>query len=722
MSGIVPGEGETDIIVTYTPKEYVTANMTIQLSISQFNTEPMPCHITASCTPVVKQITAKSIKDLDDLYKQTKIFDPRCISPLQMARRRQKSTYRKLPEREVEYEGFQFPTKLNTQHAVNSVLMQEKGKLKVKDLREAVLAKSDSKEDSSKSSDSLSAAESTRQMKEAAFEKIVRQDVVEERANQLRWQVHLGLDPISDEARVAIAEQRKNASFVYKYTKRKEPFVDQELLRPSGKRTCQRTRRKANETNRQAAHFDLYKNNSWSVRHRALSRFQQAARTVLIRCRADKKVKMLQKMVEDFKAGITPDQFPVVGSTVDLPTGTSPFQVEVHDHNGFELCDPTDALSSAFTPTNVKPFTFPVYVSPDTKDDIAPDALGEVPYKPTEVMAQRDVPYQKLVVPKYYELAGYTRHSVYECLKNYVPPGLVRQLRVGAEDEIIRGTFAPQAIFGDEKTTKEAPSVLSAEEAPLTLSDSVSMGPSEAGNSTKSVEKQSSSGLIPPSGLFKNPPTHRLYIFNRMPGIVEHSIPLEHSEIDPDFHLCPIPRYTMLPKAKKFLNRQDVIKGTMLWKKFSSHGLNYLSNTPTLSNTWLPRWSDCLSQAMTPHCTPELLMELPEDDKQNLLTEEEASGGAFPLLTAAMVASHFPTEKDLLQEYNKLMEEEGSPKKEEYISSSRFPTYNSDCATRLGTTMRDEREMLEASSKGIYNKLGERTSELAKLCDFDLDD
>lgn len=39
-------------------------------------------------------------------------------------------------EREIEYDGFQFPTKLHTQQAVNSVLMQEKGKLKVKDLRE----------------------------------------------------------------------------------------------------------------------------------------------------------------------------------------------------------------------------------------------------------------------------------------------------------------------------------------------------------------------------------------------------------------------------------------------------------------------------------------------------------------------------------------------------------------------------------------------------------
>jgi len=53
----------------------------------------------------------------------------------------------------------------------------------------------------------------------------------------------------------------------------------------------------------EAASFDLYKNKFWSVRHRALFRFQQAARTVLVRKRAEKKTALLRKMIEEFRNG-----------------------------------------------------------------------------------------------------------------------------------------------------------------------------------------------------------------------------------------------------------------------------------------------------------------------------------------------------------------------------------------------------------------------------------
>uniref|UniRef100_H2Z575 Abnormal spindle-like microcephaly-associated protein ASH domain-containing protein n=1 Tax=Ciona savignyi TaxID=51511 RepID=H2Z575_CIOSA len=80
LSGIVPGEGETDIAVTFTPMEYVTAHMTMQLVISQFNTKPFLCDVTASCSPSAALKLTKSVKDLDEMYRQTKLLDPRCLS------------------------------------------------------------------------------------------------------------------------------------------------------------------------------------------------------------------------------------------------------------------------------------------------------------------------------------------------------------------------------------------------------------------------------------------------------------------------------------------------------------------------------------------------------------------------------------------------------------------------------------------------------------------
>ena len=47
---------------------------------------------------------------------------------------------------------------------------------------------------------------------------------------------------------------------------------------------------------------------------------------------------------------------------------------------------------------NIKRATFPSYVPPNVKDDMAPDALGSVPFKPTEVVVKRKVPYFNLKV------------------------------------------------------------------------------------------------------------------------------------------------------------------------------------------------------------------------------------------------------------------------------------------------------------------------------------
>jgi hypothetical protein len=69
------------------------------------------------------------------------------------------------------------------------------------------------------------------------------------------------------------------------------------------------------------------------------------------------------------------------------------------------------------------------------------------------------------------------------------------------------------------------------------------------------------------------------------------------------------------------LEKKDVIKGIMTWKKFPSQGLTTLSNTPTLTDVWVPRWSNTFGTDILPIETPPLLAGLPEDDKENLLEE-----------------------------------------------------------------------------------------------------
>ena len=69
-------------------------------------------------------------------------LDPHSISPVSVARRkkrtktRQRTSSREVAVKELERDGVRFASNLDTQHSVNTVLMQQAGKLKAKDLRD----------------------------------------------------------------------------------------------------------------------------------------------------------------------------------------------------------------------------------------------------------------------------------------------------------------------------------------------------------------------------------------------------------------------------------------------------------------------------------------------------------------------------------------------------------------------------------------------------------
>lgn len=679
MSGIIPANGEAQVHVTFSPIEFHTACMRIQLVISQFNSNPIVCTFTGSSVPgLLQEETLKKHSFQLDESKET-MLDPQSITPIERARKKKRGSDLSPSnvKQEIDYHGFKFPAQMNSPYAVSQVLNQQPGKLRAKDLREVIVTK-DAKDEKPKVA--------TRQMKEAKFEHQVRQNVYEERQNQLRWQSKLGDKQITTESRAKILSERNQAWYTYRYKHRGDPIEDEEYTRQCIKCTFKRTVRDKDSLPQEIAQFDMYTNDMWFRRHSMLSRFAQAARKIIIRQRAANKLKSLNTLLEGWKR---------------MPHILDNVAVEQSSHNLENEKKDTSFDSLGISADKIKQHSFATYVPPNVKDDMAPDALGSVSYKPTEVVVKRKVPYFSLKVPQQYKLNCYKANNVQEVASGYVSLNMSKPLRTGAEDEVIT---LPSALVVKEISAvnrKQGSLVLDhIKEGAVTLKETVD-------NSKLAI-----ASLVPPPALFQPMEYPPLHIFNPAPGlqIFEASVP--YAETDSDFHLCPLPRYfrkdyntnVHASTQRKYLDREDVIRGIMTWKKFPSQGLTSLSNTPTLTNVWVPRWDDPFDSELLPRDVPPLLDCLPPDDTDNIVDEKEDDDGRCTSrmtvsLTPEMVNAQFPIVDPSLSAEEK-------PSIEVFPQGNKMPSTNIPVSAQ-GPVPREKREEeLEYFMTKKYNRLG----------------
>ncbi|XP_066517148.1 cilia- and flagella-associated protein 221 [Hoplias malabaricus] len=397
LSGVIPANGKTDFTVTFTPHQYGTAEITLQLVISQFNSKPFICTLTASCLPHLTLKQSEKYEESEDVFVKGQNTDVRVTLP---------AAFRlKQNNKNKDDQYLQSPVLNVSSHAgFAKMLIQHQDNISYKDLHETM--------------SQTKMEHQMRQTRAASFENQVRVNAQKEKAKHLRWQVNLGDELTSTEQKMKILKKQEFEAVEYK-TKKNTSCREMNFAGTLPKLSSQRVQRNAGQLPDCIPAFCVYGNSSLEVRQRMLRLFQQAVRKVILQRRMKNRLSLLQKLASEMKRQVRGE--------IDRGVSEKPLLM----------------MSSEM----LVPFTLPIFGPENQPDELAVDQLGYVHVRPFRASLTTCIPFFILKVPQNYKLKGYQKMSAYDTGSSFVSSELRRPLRTGAQDELLSAVMCHTPEF-----------------------------------------------------------------------------------------------------------------------------------------------------------------------------------------------------------------------------------------------------------------------------------
>eukprot|EP00439_Symbiodinium_sp_Y106_P081206 s1258_g20.t1 len=308
LAGVIPADGSTEVVITFTPTRHRTARAELRFQIAQFDFQPMMVTLLGSCSPEAAKLevlrseileleAAEATKKQEALAESINKLQGKKKNPMRVVL----PTFKR-EELERTISGVKVPTTRTDQQATNYILNQTAGKLPLKDLvafireqRQAADQRRRLVSDNFKNqSEEEEEEEEDKQAAELRFELQYREVDKRDKDKELKSTRATGEEPPAAQEISDVCAARKA-----RHEKLLQYRIGQDVKRVESVLTHTRVAVPSSFKPALKPAWDECANDTFSVRLQVIERFVRAGSKVLMRLRAEKRMQLLQEALNE---------------------------------------------------------------------------------------------------------------------------------------------------------------------------------------------------------------------------------------------------------------------------------------------------------------------------------------------------------------------------------------------------------------------------------------